>query len=109
LGRLTQNGFAAFFPIALAVKTPLPVIALAVVGFAAVLRDKGNAEERFRALAPVLAIFVYLAVAMRSRTNIGVRHVLPLFPLIAALAARGAVALWRASRRRVAARLATGA
>ena len=47
-----------------------------------------------------------LAMVIPSRTNIGVRHVLPLFPLLAVLAGHGAVTLWRAARGRVAARAA---
>jgi hypothetical protein len=110
LGQLTQDGFPAFFPIALAVKVPLPVAAFALVGFIAVVRGRGPAESRFRVLAPVLAIVVYLAMVIPSRTNIGVRHVLPLFPLLAALAGLGATTLWHAAGRwRLAARAAAAA
>jgi hypothetical protein len=109
LGQLTQDGFPAFFLIALAVKTPLPVIALAVLGFLALVRGRGDADARFRALAPVLAAAVFVAAVIRSRHNIGVRHVLPVMPLIAMLAAQGAVTAWRAVRWRVAGRVAVGA
>ncbi|HMF39660.1 MAG TPA: glycosyltransferase family 39 protein [Polyangia bacterium] len=106
LGHLTQNGFPAFFPIALAVKVPLPLGALAAVGFFAAVFGKGPAETRFRTLAPLIAIIVYLAMVIPSRTNIGVRHVLPVFPLLAALAGHGAVTLWRTVRWRIGARAA---
>jgi len=109
LGRLTQDGFPAFFPIALAVKVPLPIAAVAAVGFLRAVRGHGPAESRFRVLALPLAIAVYLAMVITSRTNIGVRHVLPLFPLIAVLAGQGAVAMWQAARWRIAARAALGA
>jgi hypothetical protein len=108
-GQLSQSGFPAFFPIAIAVKLPLPLAALAIAGFVAVLRERASPELRFRALAPVLAIVTYLAMVIPSRTNIGVRHVLPVFPLIAMLAGHGAVTLWRSNRWRVAARVAAGA
>jgi len=109
LGRLTQDGFPAFFPIALAVKVPLPVAALAAVGFVVAVRGRGPAESRFRVLAPVVANAVYMAMVIPSRTNIGVRHVLPLFPMIAVLAAGGALALWRTARWRPVARAAAAA
>ncbi len=109
LGQLTQDGFPAFFPIALAVKLPLPLALLALAGFVVAVRGRGPAETRFRVLAPVLAIVVYLAMVIPSRTNIGVRHVLPVMPLIAMLAGLGAVTLWQAARGRVAARAATAA
>ena len=152
LGQLTQDGFPAFFPIALAVKLPLPLAGLALAGFVfavavawgaraspararrggcgteryiaakqrcrevapgATLQgptvDDGAADARFRVLAPVVAIVGYMAMVIPSRTNIGVRHVLPVMPLIATLAGLGAVTLWQAARRRVAARVATAA
>ena len=98
LGQLSQDGFPAFFPVALAVKTPLPLIALALIGFVVVVRGRGPADDRFRALAPVIAALAVVALVMPTRTNIGVRHVLPVFPLIAMFAAAGALALWRARR-----------
>ena len=109
LGQLSQDGFPAFFPVALAIKTPLPLIALALVGFVVVVRGRGPADDRFRALAPVIAALAVVALVMPTRTNIGVRHVLAVFPLIAMFAAAGAVALWRARRGRTPARIAAGA
>jgi hypothetical protein len=107
LGQLTQDGFPAFFPIALAVKVPLPLAGLALAGFVVAVRGGGPAEARFRVLAPLVAIVGYMAMVIPSRTNIGVRHVLPVLPLIAMLAGLGAVTLWQATRRRIAARAAT--
>jgi 4-amino-4-deoxy-L-arabinose transferase-like glycosyltransferase len=110
LGQLSQDGFPAFFLVALAVKTPLPVLALAVLGFFALVRERdGDADARFRALAPVLAAAVFLAAVIRSRHNIGVRHVLPVMVLMAMVAAHGAVAAWRSPRWRGAGRVAAGA
>ena len=109
LGHMTQDGFPAFFPVALAVKTPLPLIALGLVGFIVSVRERGTPEARFRALAPMIVAIAMVALAMPTRTNIGVRHVLPVFALLAAVAANGVLALWRARRARVPARVAAGA
>ena len=106
LGQLRQDGFPAFFLIAIAVKTPLPLIALALIGFVVVMRGRGPPEDRFRALAPVIAAMAVVALVMPTRTNIGVRHVLAVFPLLAMLAAAGAITLWRARRGRTPARVA---
>ena len=70
--------------------------------------DAGPPRRASACWRPVLAIVVYLAMVIPSRTNIGVRHVLPVFPLIAMLAgagrgdavARGAMAYRRARRDR---------
>src|SRR4029078_11209277 len=109
LGQLSQDGFPAFFLIALAVKTPLPVIALAAFGFFALVSNRGDADARFRALAPVLAVAVFLAAVIRSRHNIGVRHVLAVMPLLAMLAAHGVVPAGRARRRGGARKIVAGA
>ena len=109
LGQLSQDGFPAFFLIALAVKTPLPILALAAFGFFALVFNRGDADARFRALAPVLAIAVFLAAVIRSRHNIGVRHVLAVMPLLAMLAAHGVVTAWRAARWRGAGKIVAGA
>ena len=107
LGRITQDGFPLFFPLALAVKTPLPFAALAVWGLLAAGRDP--TPDRWRRLAPALVATVVLVLVIPSRINIGVRHVLQLYPLLAIYAGLGAVELWRATRARRAAVIALGA
>jgi hypothetical protein len=49
---------------------------------------------------------VVLAAAIPSRIDIGVRHVLQLYPLLAVYAGAGAAALWRSARARGPARAA---
>jgi Dolichyl-phosphate-mannose-protein mannosyltransferase len=109
LGRITQDGFPLFFPVALAVKTPLPFLALAAVGLVAVARSP--APARWRLLAPALVALTVLITVVPSRLNIGVRHVLQLYPLLAIYVGLGLVTLWRAQRRRLgrAAAVALGA
>jgi hypothetical protein len=101
LGRISQDGFPLFFPVAIAVKTPLPLLALAAVGLVLLLRrtraERPAGDHRLYALPWLAAAFV--VVAMSSRINIGVRHVLPIYPLLAILAAFGLGALWRATGR----------
>lgn len=109
LGQLSDDGFPAFFPVALAVKLPLPMSVLAIVGFIAVMRQSDTPDTRMRALAPIMAALATVAVLIPSRTNIGVRHVLHVVPLIAALAGAGVVALWRSPWQRRSARSAAGA
>lgn len=71
LGQVSDTGFLAFFPVALAVKTPLPVLLLFAIG--AILTAK---RRQWTALAFSLAI---LAVGMASRIDIGIRHILPIY------------------------------
>lgn len=85
-GEHRHEGWWYYFPVVLFFKTPLPFLILAIIGLATLRRGI--------ALAPLLM----LAAAMTSRINIGVRHILPLFPLLAILAGVGAMVLWRRSR-----------
>src|SRR5262249_55715397 len=101
LGRITQDGFPLFFPVALLVKSPLPFIALAVWGLRAVLRDADARSERQRRLVPALVALTILVSVLPSRINIGVRHVLPIYPLMAVYVGPGLVALWRSARPRL--------
>ena len=87
--RNDPQGYWYYFPVVLFFKTPLPFLILAIAGLAFLPR---------RALALFLIPLALLAVAMTSRVNIGVRHVLPLYPFLTIAAAYGAVRLWRRSR-----------
>ena len=89
------NGYWYYFPVVLFFKTPLPFLVFAGAGFVYLARR--------RALILVLIPLAMLAVSMTSRINIGVRHVLPIYPFLAIAAACGAVLLWRRSRVLVAA------
>ena len=71
LGEVSDTGFLAFFPVALAVKTPLPVLLLSAIG--AVLTVK------LRRLVPLAFAAAILAVGMSSRIDIGIRHILPIY------------------------------
>jgi hypothetical protein len=76
LGQRSTSGFWDFYPVVLAVKTPLALVLLIGAALWWTLRD----GERRRRDWPVLA-FVggILTVALISRINIGVRHILPVY------------------------------
>jgi len=79
LGEISMDGWWYYFPVAVALKTTLPLLALALVGVAAQRRSR-------EMLYPAVAVVVILAVAMTARLNIGLRHVLGVYPLLAVLA-----------------------
>jgi hypothetical protein len=97
LGEVRTTGWWYFFPVALAVKTPLPFLLLVAAGLAASWRGYSGADRR-RQLEPAAIAFAILLVCLPSRINIGLRHVLPMYPFLAVVAGLGAVALWRARR-----------
>lgn len=79
LGRRSPTGFRYYYPVVLAVKTPLALLLLALGAAAARCR-------RFARLAPALAFCAAILVcAIASRINIGVRHVLPIYIGLAVL------------------------
>jgi hypothetical protein len=83
-GEYRTTGWWYFFPVVLAVKTPIGLLALAAAG----LWGLGNWQQRATAIFP-LAI---LAVCLPSQIDLGVRHILSLYPLLAIL---GGAALCR--------------
>jgi Dolichyl-phosphate-mannose-protein mannosyltransferase len=97
LGDVRTTGWWYYFPVALAVKTPL---ALGPLLLAYLWRLRRDRERRWELAGPFVAALVILLVCLPSRINIGVRHVLPIYPLLAICAAGGAVALWTGTRRR---------
>ena len=100
LGKVYPQGQWFYFPVALAIKETLPVLSLLLLlPLAAYLRWKRARpeSEAWRTAAfLVLPSAVYLAAAMGSGLNIGVRHILPIFPFLLILAA---FAAWTLARR----------
>jgi len=88
LGRRAQTGFWYFFPVALAVKTPLAFLALAGAGAALAFRNG------FRRLGiPLAFALAILAASMFSHIDIGLRHILPVYIALAVLGGCAAIEL----------------
>ncbi len=86
LGARSRTGFWPFYLVGLAVKTPLAFLALLGAGIAMLFRPHPRRGAMRTALAFSAGV---LAVAMGSRINIGIRHILPVylgFSLLAAVA-----------------------
>ena len=79
LGRTSSQGWWYYFPVVFLFKTPLAFVILAVMGVVWLF-------PRGIALAPI----AMLIVAMMSGINIGVRHILPMYPFLAMCAAYAA-------------------
>jgi cyclophilin family peptidyl-prolyl cis-trans isomerase len=94
LGERHHFGVWYFFPVTLAVKTPLALLALLAWALWMAWR------KQVRIAAPLAYAAAILAIAMSSRINIGVRHVLPIYVSLAVIAGAGAAALLRPGARR---------
>ncbi len=85
LGKLDQHGWWYYFPFAVAVKTTLPLLMLASLGVWL---------WRSGVVYPALAVAVVIGSSMPASLNIGVRHMLAVYPFFAILGA-GALASGR--------------
>jgi hypothetical protein len=90
-GEVGTEGWWEYFPIAIGLKTPIPFLLLSLTGVILLLI---GARAHPRRLGPLLAAAAILGLAMTSSINIGIRHILPVYPLLALVAVHGALWLW---------------
>jgi hypothetical protein len=114
LGRQSNVGFTRYFPLAFLFKTPVAtvlavfaaVLTAAIVPLVTARRRRAAASsppssaaalDAWTALCLLLPAVLYLASAMRANLNIGLRHILPIYPplfILAGWAASVAYARW---------------
>ncbi|MCL5795513.1 MAG: glycosyltransferase family 39 protein [Patescibacteria group bacterium] len=80
LGQYKYGGWWYYFPVAFAVKTPLPTIILLVLSIIFYWRWKKKLE--FRDYVIITPVVVYMLISMTSKLNLGIRHLLPIYPFI---------------------------
>jgi hypothetical protein len=81
LGSYGSSGWWFYFPVAFALKTSLPFLLLTVSGVVWAVWVTITKREKFL-LPLLLAIALYLGMAIFSHINIGVRHIAPIFPFL---------------------------
>ena len=96
----TAGGWKAYFPVAIVVKWPIIILMLCIAGVIAFFaRRRGSAPIAPGTLGSDLlfiSIFpaLYLLMAFNSTLDIGIRHLLPVYPFLLLYAA----AAWEAAR-----------
>ena len=98
-GNESPDGWWYYFPVVFLIKTPIALITLIFTGLAVCFRrwrDLGAMTIAFI----FVSVAVYLAFALSTPFQIGVRHILPLYPFFLLFTAVAATALtrWRAGR-----------
>jgi hypothetical protein len=78
-GTIRRHGTWLYFPSAIAVKSTLPLLALLLLAIILSLREP---SLRWRWLTLMAPVAVFLGLAMHSSMNIGVRHILPIYPFL---------------------------
>ena len=94
LGQLSAGGWWYYFPVAFAIKTPIALVFLFGAGLLVCVSGASRIGSITLAFVGV-PLAVYLVAAMFSGINMGVRHILPVYPfvlLIGAAAVRELVA-----------------
>jgi MFS family permease len=79
LGAFSQKGWPHYYLVAIAVKTPLAALSFIVLGL---IRTR-----RFEAIVCILFVALFLIVSAFSSLNLGIRHVLPIYPFLYAACA----------------------
>jgi len=85
LGNVSWSGFWYYFPVVLAVKTPIAFLILLAIGFGLACRNRASLSYGL----PLALALGILFPAMTGHINIGVRHVLPVYVPLSILAAAG--------------------
>jgi 4-amino-4-deoxy-L-arabinose transferase-like glycosyltransferase len=101
LGEYGTSGWWYFFPVVLAVKTPLAFLLLSAFGLSfLILRWK---QTTWRQWAPFGCACAIMGVCIPTTINLGVRHILGIYPFLAVVAGFGACRLLQTARHRRAA------
>jgi len=96
LGETDLMGWWYFYPVALAVKTTIPMLLLGLPGLVWLTVCGWKTRQSGLMVPGLLFAALLIFCCLYSHINIGVRHVLVLYPLLAIGAAAAALALWRA-------------
>ena len=86
LGEYSSDGWWSYFPVAFLIKTPIG--SLLMIGASLLFCRAGTRFRRRDALCLLVPVALVLIIATQSRTNIGLRHVLPIYPFLFVLASR---------------------
>ena len=84
MGQVSDRGWWYYFPVALLLKTSLPLLLLTAVGSLILFKDEGWRRASILWVPPLF----YLLLAMTGRITIGYRHILPLAPFLILMAAQ---------------------
>lgn len=93
MGRHGTEGWWWYFPFAFLVKTPLPLLFLGMSGAWLALR-RSSSQATWLLLPPI----GYFLASLSSKTQIGYRHILPVYPFLCLWAGLTAARLWRGGR-----------
>ena len=86
LGEYSYQGWWSYFIISFLIKTPIGSLALIFASFA--FYRAGSPLRRRDAIVLLLPVVIFFTVMTQSKISIGLRHILPVYPLLFVLASR---------------------
>ncbi|MGD0464022.1 MAG: hypothetical protein ABSB74_16190 [Tepidisphaeraceae bacterium] len=82
-GNIGIGGWWYYFPLAMVFKTPLATLAgFGLAGMVLTRRRSAAVRDWWPIAATLVAPIFYIAVAMRSHLDIGLRHIFPVYPFL---------------------------
>ncbi len=100
LGETSESGFRYFFPVAFSVKTPIPFFLCLIWGTFGAVRGSAR-KRRWLQIAPLVSAGAIMLSVLPSNINIGLRYILPMYPMLCVVAGAGiAGAIGSVSERR---------
>lgn len=106
MGEISEFGWWNFFLVGTFVKTPLAFLALTGTGIVSIFSSRiSKQQKQWLILFLIIAASFFLST-LTVNINIGIRHILPVFPFLSVIAAAGFMYLWRMDRYYVVARSA---
>lgn len=100
-GKSSVTGWWYYFPLAMMFKTPAAtLIGLVAAAVWMVPKIRGLKLDRLWPLvACILPPAIYMAVAMASDVNVGIRHIFPVYPFLFIFLGIAAASTWRSTKR----------
>jgi hypothetical protein len=82
-GELSTQGWWYYFIYSFMVKTPIPLILIFTISIFTLAKASTFSKGKIFILTPFLVfILIYFIIAISSRSNVGNRHILPIYPCI---------------------------
>ncbi|MDX2074250.1 MAG: hypothetical protein SFX19_07815 [Alphaproteobacteria bacterium] len=92
---LNNAGVWYFFPVVYFFKTPIAFLCANILALGRVVRRIVREQKTVESVFPIIAVLAIFAVNMPSDINIGVRHALAVYPMMAVVSGYGLLWLWR--------------
>jgi hypothetical protein len=108
LGHVGTRGWWYFFPVALIMKTPVAFLILMIIGALGVIRRWKKRGHDWQVLVPLASALALVLACLPTKFNIGLRHILPIYPFLSMLAGLGITELWYGARDRWVGRILAG-